>query len=238
MINDRLAKLAWASLGLLYLKIMLSILWEYRFYFPPDFKESFFLIGRTTYFYSWYQIAFYAHIITGPIVLLGATYLMLSGMLRSSKRKFTSWPTLERRLMKYHRAIGVWTGYLALTIMLPSGALMALKAQQGIVAGLSFIIQATFTAAALLAVAYTARRKLWRTHQQWATRTFLLLVSPLLLRLANGTLALIGQDSSTALQWTAWLTWVFPIATFELWLRFHETFRIETKNCKLKATCS
>ena len=37
-------------------------------YFPPNFGFGF-LLGRDSYFYSWYAIAFYIHVLSSPIAL-------------------------------------------------------------------------------------------------------------------------------------------------------------------------
>ena len=68
-----LFKLAKLLLVLLGLKVLLTILWEYRLYFPADFDATF-LIGREKFFYGIYCWAFYAHIVTVPIaIVLGST---------------------------------------------------------------------------------------------------------------------------------------------------------------------
>ena len=55
---------------MLILRVLIVILMEYRFYFPPDFDQSFFLAGRRPSFAGWYSVGFYTHIISGPFVSL------------------------------------------------------------------------------------------------------------------------------------------------------------------------
>ena len=59
---------AWATFALSG-KILASILTEYVNYFPPDFNAEF-LLGRGSYFFGSYALAFYAHIIISPVALI------------------------------------------------------------------------------------------------------------------------------------------------------------------------
>lgn len=69
------------ALCVLALKILVAIGAEYRFYFPPAFASAF-LTGREGYFWGYYCIAFYVHILVGPPVVLLALVLVLSGGLQ------------------------------------------------------------------------------------------------------------------------------------------------------------
>src|SRR5690606_32924611 len=62
-----------AALAILLLaKVLVSVIWEYRNYLPPNFRADF-LLGREKYFFGAYSWAFYAHLASGPPTLaLGA----------------------------------------------------------------------------------------------------------------------------------------------------------------------
>lgn len=53
---------------LLVCKTIVSVLFTFRDYFPPNFRSDF-LLGRNEYFFGAYQWAFYTHIISGPFAL-------------------------------------------------------------------------------------------------------------------------------------------------------------------------
>ena len=56
-------------------------------------------------------------------------------------------------------------------------------------------------------------------HKRLAVYCFILLTSPLLLRLASGAAILMGCESELFYQLNAWLSWLAPLAAYEAWLR-------------------
>lgn len=197
-----LRKFALTAMALLLAKITLSIVWEYRRYFPADFTANF-LVGRQETFVGWYFAAFYVHLVAGPAALLLAAFLMFSG---------PRW-----RQTKAHR----WAGRTQLVVLLlalvPSGLIMSTQTLTGALSGWGFAALALATGGTALAATYYAIRRQLETHQQWATRCFLLLVSPLLFRLVNGLLLLADLHSNQAYDWNAWLSWLLPLAAYEIW---------------------
>ena len=84
---NKLRQFAVLAIGLLFLKVLLAILYEYRWYFPADFDSSAFLSGRRYTFVGIYRVAFYAHIISGPLaILLGCALMFSGGKARYRKR--------------------------------------------------------------------------------------------------------------------------------------------------------
>ena len=91
---------------MLILKVTLSVILEYRHYFPPDF-ESDFLRGRQSYYSGTYQWAFYTHIISGPVsLILGLTLVSEQFRLRCPK---------------WHRSLGKTQAALVLFFLRPAG---------------------------------------------------------------------------------------------------------------------
>lgn len=201
----RMATLKTLALGVIALldaKVVASIVLQYGDYFPPNF-DSAFLVGREKSFTGIYPPAFYAHIIVGPITVLLAAYLMFSG-----KRK-----THQKR----HRQLGKLQVLLVLAVLVPSGLIMSVWAFSGPIAGVAFALQSIATGlTAALAARYAMLRKL-ATHQVWATRCFILLISPLLFRLASGVLIVTESESVEAYQINAWLSWTIPLIAYEVW---------------------
>lgn len=183
-------------------RVLYLIIVEYPSYFPPDF-DSAFLTGREDFFYGFYQYAFYAHIICGPLALLAGFVLMFSG--------WTSrWHRMHRCLGRIHVANVV-------VVLAPSGLVMATHAYTGPVAGIGFGLLAVATAGSALATVHYAMAGKLVSHRAWATRCFILLCAPLLLRLMSGVVIVFQRESVLTYQLSAWLSWIVPLAVFEIW---------------------
>lgn len=186
----------------LFAKVLASILYEYRWYFPANFLESSFLLGRQDYFHGTYGIAFYVHIISGPIAVVLGAFLISSG----ARLKFC----------RLHRFVGKIQLPIVVLLVVPSGAVMATKALTGPVAGTGFMVLAGLTATSILAAVYFAMTGRIEKHRLWAIRCFLLLCSPFLLRLMNGAAFVTGIESATFYQMAAWFSWILPLIAFEI----------------------
>ena len=188
-------------LVVLFVKILVSILIEYRNYFPANF-ESNFLAGRRGFFSGSYRVAFYAHIVSGPIALLISAFLMFSGK--------------QKSLCHWHRRLGKTLAILVLLVMLPGGCVMATKALTGPIAGVAFFALTFTTAQCVIIASWHASQERFAVHQVWATRSFILLCSPLLLRLITGATIVLDIESEWAYRFAAWGSWMIPLAVFEI----------------------
>lgn len=206
--GDRLAtmkRIAFWLLIILFFKIVASILLEYRNYFPANFDSNF-LFGREAIFHGSYRFAFYAHIISGPICLLIAAFLMFSGK--------------QKSLSHWHRPLGKTLAVTVLLVMLPSGFVMATRALSGPIAGVSFFLLTFATAGCVVASSWYASQRQFAIHRLWATRSFILLCSPLLLRLMTGTTIFFDFQNEWTYRFAAWGSWMIPLAVFELRRRY------------------
>ena len=202
--NNRLAvmkRIAFWLLVVLFFKVLVMIVYEYRNYFPASF-ESNFLFGREEIFFGTYRFAFYTHIISGPFCLLIAAFLMFSG-----KRK---------SLRNWHRRMGKTLAYLVLLVMLPSGFVMATQALTGPIAGAAFFVLTFATALCVSIASWHASQRRFAIHQVWATRSFILLCSPMLLRLMTGATIVLDIDNAWTYRFAAWSSWSIPLAIFEI----------------------
>lgn len=188
--------------GLLGAKVLTAIVAEYVNYFPANFDAAF-LIGREETFSGIYPPAFYIHIIAGPLNVLLAAYLLFSG-----KRK--SHHGLHRRLGQIQVAA-------ILFALVPSGLIMSAWAFSGPIAGVGFALQSIATGLTAAIAAGAAMRRKLAQHQVWATRCFLLLISPLLFRLVSGLLIVTDRESLTAYRVNAWASWIVPLLVYEVW---------------------
>ena len=206
--RDRLTWLKrtmWCLLLLLFCRVMFLIVAEYTNYFPPNFNSDF-LLGREDRFYGVYSVAFYIHILTSPIALLASTFLMATGTLK----KFAG------RWRGVHRSIGKLQVLLILVAVAPSGIVMSAQANTGPIAGAAFFLLSIGTAVTAVAAAWFARARKIDNHRLWATRCFLLLCSPLLLRLMQGAVGTFNGDTQWSYPLAAWSSWTVPLIIFEL----------------------
>ena len=199
-------KVALLASALVFCFALADILWQYRWYFPADFQNAGFLRGRQSFFHGAYRIAFYGHIVCGPMVMLVALFLLWSG-----RRGMTS--GLHRRLGKIQ--------FLAVVVVLgPTGLWMATRAYTGIVAGVGFGILSLLTMAATVKAVLHIRKQQIALHQLWASRLVVLLLSPIALRIITRVGVAIGFDARGAYQFSAWASWLAPLIAFELWVRY------------------
>lgn len=185
---------------LLGFRVLVLIVWEFRNYFPPNFQADF-LFGREDYFFGWYSVSFYIHIVASPVALVLGFLLIVS-------QRF-------RMLQSMHRRMGKIQAVLVVLLVAPSGLMMATRAMSGLIAGVGLALLAIATAGTMVVAVYYAQRKKIAIHRVWATRCFILLCSPLLLRLANGAETVLGVDSDLTYQLNAWLSWIVPLIGYE-----------------------
>ncbi|WP_428303992.1 DUF2306 domain-containing protein [Lacipirellula sp.] len=187
--------------SLLIVKVTIGVVLNYGDYFPVSFRADF-LLGRASYFFGAYSWAFYAHIVTGPVTLL-------LGLLLVSEWFRRRWPRWHRRLGKLQIA-------LVTLVLAPSGAWMAWYAQSGAVAGAGFFALAIATGASALLGWSAAVRRDFAAHRRWMWRCFLLLCSAVTLRLVGGLAVVAKFDQGWIYPATAWLSWLVPLAAFEV----------------------
>ena len=207
----KLQTVFWSAVVLLFAKVFASILIGYADYFPPKFSEGF-LVGRRQYFFGIYQYAFYAHLIFGPLALFIGTVLVASG------RNWINFKLIN------HRKLGKIQAALVLFGVVPSGIIMALPLFIGVRAGGGLMVLAIATGIFMMIAVVKATQRDFSAHQVWATRCYILLLSPLILRIVNGTLLVTGLQTDLLLDLNNWITWMIPLAIYEL--RLHQTASI------------
>lgn len=205
----------------LMLKVVGSIVWEYRFYFPPDFEANF-LIGRETSFHGLYRFAFYTHILSGPAAILLAIGLMVTGRLN--------------RFGSLHQMGGRVLAGLVLVGVAPTGLIMAGQTHAGSFAASGFALHAIAVWLSALATLVAGEKGNRGLHRRWATRCFLLLSAPLLFRIFAGALTLIDPEDTRFYPWNAWLSWLLPLIVYDggrTWFRLPPQFWRPAANASL-----
>jgi uncharacterized membrane protein len=192
--------LRWLAVVLI-LRVLAAILANYPDYFPPDF-DSLFLQGREATFTGVYRPAFYVHIFSGPVVLLGGLILLSE--------------TVRRRYGALHRVLGRVQVAVLLLFVLPSAVVMSRHAFGGGLAGLSFLLLSAATAGCAIVGVVQARRRRYDRHRRWMLRSYVLICSAVALRLISGAAGLVGvPDPEAAYIVAAWSSWLLPLAACE-----------------------
>ena len=187
------------------LRFLTEILYQYQWYFPADFRKADFLIGREAFFNGAYRIAFYGHIVCGPIVMIIALYLLWSGRRGLSNT--------------IHRQLGKVQFILVVALLGPTGLVMATRAHTGLVAGVGFGILSVLTVTSAVQAVWHIKQRRVAEHSLWAKRLVILLLSPIVLRLINRVGNGMGFDPLATYQFSAWANWLAPLIAFELWMR-------------------
>jgi uncharacterized membrane protein len=209
----------WILLLIQFVRVMWLIVSAYHRYFPPDFAEGF-LFDREVYFWGVYSSAFYIHITTGPVVLLIAVFLMLTGANNKYLKRFGYW----------HRPLGKLQFVLVVFLLTPTGIVMSTHANTGAVAGMAFFLLSLLTAYSMIAAVLHVRQGDLAMHRLWATRCFLMLCSPLLLRLMQGVVITLDYDSQLTYPYSAWISWTVLLLIYEINRLFDAVSNRKTTN--------
>ena len=186
--------------SLLIIKVTISIVLNYREYFPANFESSF-LQGRRAYFFGWYQWVFYTHILSGPVAL-GLGVLLVNEQFR---RKYPLW----------HRRLGRIQAVCTLFLVAPSGLGMAYHAETGTVAAIGFGTLSVLTGICVAMGWRTAVQRRFQDHRRWMLRCFLLLCSAVVLRLIAGLSDVTNFGGDWMYPLTGWISWLIPLAVLE-----------------------
>ena len=194
--------LGWVCV-LLIIRVLVEMLSQYRFYFPPDFQRADFLVSQRAVFSGVYSFGFYLHIISAPLALL------LVGVLLCTRN--------SQRLRRLHKISGHTLIILTVFAVCPGGILIASNSVGGPIAATGFVALAIVTGISAVLTGWCARRKNFKRHKIWACRITILLCSPILLRLGVGLFSVMGIESLSTYQFLAWASWLLPLTVFEFW---------------------
>ena len=131
-------------------------------------------------------------------------------MLSGSGNKFL------KRFSHWHRPLGKLQFVLVLFLLTPTGIVMSTRANTGAVAGMAFFLLSLATAYSMIAAVWHVRQGDYETHRLWATRCFLMLCSPMLLRLMQGAVITLDYNSQVTYPIVAWTSWTVPLLVFEI----------------------
>jgi len=186
---------------LLVLKVVVVVVLNYRDYLPPNFSSDF-LSGRDGYFFGSYQWAFYPHVVSGPLSLV-------LGLALNSE-------ALRRHAPRWHRVLGRVQVVCVLFFVVPSGFIMAWRAEGGLVAALGFAALALVTGATVALGLHRALQRRYAEHQVWMQRCLCCLGSAVVIRLSGGITTLAELDAAWIYPTMAWVSWLGAVGGLEL----------------------
>jgi uncharacterized membrane protein len=182
--------------------IGLRIVMVFHNYFPPDFQHGF-LAGRQSYFWtSVYGAGFYLHIIGAPIALLSGLTQFSRGLLSWSPR--------------LHRLLGRIYAIAVILAAAPGGLVIGIRTFAGPSAAVCFVVMSLLVSLSTVLAWTAALQRCFTSHRRWMTRSYLLMVSAILLRLIDPALRNAGVPDTLSYQWSVWLSWVPSLVLFEL----------------------
>lgn len=186
----------------LILKVIISVVLNYQYYFPPDFTSDF-LRGREGHFWGVYQGAFYTHIMSGPVSLL-------LGLILINEQFRTRFP-------KWHRRLGRLQVACVMLLVTPSGLVMAYHAAAGPLAAVGLATLAIATAICISLGARAAMTRRFAEHRRWMWRCCLLLCSAVVLRVIGGLATVTGATAPWIDPLANWVCWLAPLSAFEFY---------------------
>ena len=167
-------------------------------YAHPDFSTGF-IASKKKVFDGIFKWGLYGHIILTPILLLISSILIFF--------------SLEKKYKKTHRILGVFYVFVVLFLDGPCSFILAINANT-----LGAVIP--FILLTLLWMFYTfkalmfAKKKDFKKHQQMMTRSYLLLISAILLRI-YGYIAVVHLETYDYVT-IVWLSWVPQLFVYEV----------------------
>jgi uncharacterized membrane protein len=164
-------------------------------YFTFEYDVDFLLTKQNILHFSHWRYAFYLHISF-------CLFILPLGAIQFIKIKSLKWK-------KVHKILGKIYVTLVLFICAPSGLIMALHANGGIAAKISFTITAILWWYFTIIAYFKIRERNWYAHQAYMIRSYALTLSAITLRLYVLFLPkFIPLQGAIMYVTVAWLSWI------------------------------
>lgn len=188
--------------GLVYCTYLMALITQQ--YLPLELDAAFLRLKGDALAWPYYAYAFFAHVFSSIVVLL-------LGAPQFSAR-------LRERFPRPHRALGKAYIALILGVAAPSGLVMAIHANGGWTAQLSFTLQALLWWGWTYAAYQAARRRAWEAHRYYMLLSYALTLSAITLRLWKwGLVSLWAPPPMDTYRVVAWLGWVGNVLVVQLY---------------------
>ncbi len=192
-------------LSILIILVGISIVIKSLDYYHPDFTKGY-LLDKKEAFNGTFKFALYGHIISTPMILLIGIWQVLY--------------RTERKWIQFHR----WTGKIYILMILlvgaPSGLIMALYAYGGAPGKVNFLILSIFWWISAWLGWKHIKKGNFIQHQQFMTRSFLLAISAVMLRIYSFIYhQYVPYSTEMAYAVIALLSWLPQIVIYEIYVR-------------------
>lgn len=157
---------------------------------------DFLLSKQLVYHIVWWRVSFYVHVFTSVLVLLAGF------------TQFSRFFLHQRPL--WHRRAGWLYIVVVLLLSAPSGFLMALRANGGWPARISFVLLSIIWFWSTLQALLLARKRLFEKHANWMLRSYALTLSAIALRTYAWLFDVLNIHMAprNVYIFIAWVSWV------------------------------
>ncbi len=154
-----------------------------------------------------YKIAFFTHVYT-------SIFLMVLGFLQFSKY-------IQKKYISLHRISGKLYGIIVVFLSGPSGFVMAIYANGGIIAQTSFVLLSLFWILfTAISIVYIWNKNI-EQHQKFAIRSFALTLSAITLRITKWSVVhFFDPLPMDAYRIAAWVSWTLNLIIAEIIIFF------------------
>lgn len=164
-----------------------------------------------------YRLAFYIHIFSSLLVLFSGVFLFSSFILKNFSR--------------LHKAFGKLYVVLILLLSGPSGLVMAIYANGGIYAKLSFLILTIIWWLCTLLGFLAIKNSNISEHKRWMVRSYALTLSAVSLRIYQLILGYVDIiDPEFQYLFVSWVSWVGNLLVAEFIIKFRNVKILESMN--------
>lgn len=178
-------------------------------YYSPNFSYGF-LKGKEALFEGYYKAAFYGHILTSPV-------LLFIGTIQTFFR-------VEAHRPVWHKKLGKIYVYGVLFLGAPSGVLLGLHSIGGLSTHLAFVLLSALWLGYTFWGVRCAANKEFERHNRYMIRSYLLLLSAVLLRLYSFLfIHCFHWDTLLMYQTIVWLSWLPNLLIYEMVLMAGKT---------------
>ena len=172
-------------------------------YWSPDFSSGY-LLGKEELFNGIFKYALYAHILSAPVCLFLGIFLITEHSIFQS--------------IKVHRIAGYIYALTLFLLAAPSGFVLAIYAEGGILGKLAFILLSVLWIVFTLKAIYSIRHHRLSVHKHFMSLSYALTISAILLRILLFASNYWFPDySKSRYALIAWLSLLLPIGSVELY---------------------
>ncbi|MEM6725569.1 MAG: DUF2306 domain-containing protein [Bacteroidota bacterium] len=176
-------------------------------YIPLRLDVAFLRIKEAEIARPYYQVAFFSHVYTSVFVLFFGIF------------QFSSW--IRTQFPKFHRRSGMIYVVLILVFASPSGLIMGIHANGGLIAQVSFILQALLWFIFTYQALRFAKTNDWSKHEAFMLRSYALTLSAISLRLFKWIIVhTLEPPPMDTYRIVSWLGWTVNLALVE-WYIYH-----------------